>query len=106
MELREDDHSLEVLRVEAVPAALPAGGDLRLSVRVCSAGFAGSSSAVWADAGSFRRFLAELRQLEARRQGAARLEALAAPDEFWLEFRSIDRAGHLAVFGRLSRWEF
>jgi hypothetical protein len=104
MELREADDFLEVLHVETVPAGLPGAGDLCLSIRVFSAGFSGSSGSVWTDPPSFGRFLAQLRELEATRHGVARLEALGSPDECWLEFRSIDRAGHLAVFGQLSRW--
>jgi hypothetical protein len=58
------------------------------------------------DPASFEQFVEQLRELEARRQGIARLEAVRSPDEFWLEVRSIDRAGHMAVFGRLRRWQF
>lgn len=61
---------------------------------------------MWVDAESFTQFVAQLVELEARRQGTARLEAMSSPDEFWLEFRSIDRAGHLGAFGRLQRWQF
>jgi hypothetical protein len=31
---------------------------------------------------------------------------MSSPDECWLEFRAIDRAGHMAVFGRLQRLHF
>ncbi len=105
MELREADNFLEVLHLETCPPDTPRPGDLRLSVRVCSKGFSGSS-ALWVDARSFQQLLVDLRVLETTRQGSARLEALGSPDEFWMEFRAIDRAGHMAVFGRLCRWEY
>jgi hypothetical protein len=106
MELREGDSWLEVVRLETSSPGTPAAGDVRLRVRVCSGGFAGESDLVWADAPSVARFLAQLRALDARRQGMARLEAIGSPDEFWLELRSLDRAGHLGVFGRFMRWQF
>jgi hypothetical protein len=106
MELREAENLLEVSPLEMSPADSSTPGDLRLGVRVSSKGFAGSSALVWVEAISFQRLLVELRALEATRQGSARLEALGSPDEFWMEFRAIDRAGHMAVFGHLCRWEF
>jgi hypothetical protein len=106
MEIREGENLLEVLHTETGPPGTPTAGDLRLSTRVVSAGFAGSSPHVWVDAAGFARFVEQLRMLEARRQGTARLEVMFPPVEFWLELRAIDRAGHMAVFGRLRRWQY
>jgi hypothetical protein len=105
MEIREAESMLEVLHVGTEPREWPTAGDLMLSVRVSSAGFAGFSPNVWVDARSFKTFVEQLRELEARRQGTARLESMS-PNEFWLEIRSIDRAGHMAALGRLQRWQF
>jgi hypothetical protein len=106
VEIREGEDFLEVLHTETSPPGTPAAGDLRFSVRVLSAGFAGQSPHVWVDAESFRRFISHLQELDSRRQGIARLEAVGSPDEFWLELRAIDRAGHLAAFGRLCQWQY
>ena len=104
LEIRKDESFLEILHSETAPAGMPSAGDLRFSIKVSSDGFSGSSPHVWTDAEAFSRFLDQLKTLEAQRKGMARLEALSSPDEFWLEIRVIDRAGHLAVFGRLRRW--
>ncbi len=105
MKIREGDCLLEIIYTESSPPGTPTAGDLRLSVRVSSRGFAGSSPHVWVDLDGFKLFLAQLVELESKRHGTARLEAMSSPDEFWLEIRSIDRAGHVAAFGRLQRWQ-
>jgi len=106
MRLHDGENFLEIIHTETSPANTPMAGDMRLIVRLFSGGFAGSSESVWAGRDCFRRFLTDLQALEELRHGVARLEAIGSPDEFWMEFRSIDRSGHLAVFGRLSRWQF
>lgn len=104
MEIREDDNVLEILHLETSPTGTPAAGDLRLSLRVSSAGFSGLSESVWTDCESYRSFLAALSLVERNRNGVARLDALGSPDECWLEVRALDRSGHMAVFGRISCW--
>lgn len=105
MILRGQHESVELVCEEVLPPHLPSSGDIRLAVRVVSHGFSGEYDQVWVGAGEFRRFLAALRELEAARQGAAAIEALS-PEEFQLVVRTIDRAGHLTVEGRLGRWVF
>src|SRR4051794_4457440 len=106
MELREGDNFLEVRHIEANPEGHPAAGDVCVFVQAHSDGFAGVAGEVWIHPASMQHFVRDLRQLEAMRHGSARLESLGYEDEFWLEFRSIDRAGHMAVFGKLRRLQF
>jgi hypothetical protein len=56
----------------------------------------------WVAAAALTAFLAQLRELEARRQGEATLEALS-PEEFRLRFWSVDRRGHMAVGGLVTK---
>lgn len=106
MIIREGENFLEIPHTDTSPPATPTPGDVRLSVCVSSDGFTGTSSHVWVDAASFSQFVGKLQALEAHRRGTARLEAMSSPDEFWFELRAIDRAGHMAAFGRLCRWQF
>jgi hypothetical protein len=106
MEIRDGENLLEVVLTDTSPPGSPTAGDLRLAVRVSSEGFAGSSPHVWVDAASFARFVHQLQELEARRHGTARLEALSSPDEFWLELRAVDHAGHMAAFGRVRGLQY
>jgi hypothetical protein len=106
MELREHENHLEVVLLEKSPLGNPTLGDCHFAMRVLSGKFAGASESAWVDADSLNCFLHNLSQLEQSRQGVARLEALGSPDECWLEFRAIDRAGHMAVFGRVSSCQF
>jgi hypothetical protein len=57
---------------------------------------------VWFAALALAAFLAQLRELEARRQGEAMIEGLS-PGEFRLRLWSVDRRGHLAVGGLVTK---
>jgi hypothetical protein len=70
-------------------------GDRRLDVSVSSEGFAGGAPGVWVDAIGLGRFIEQLTALGATRRGAARLECMEGPEDFWLAFRATDRIGHL-----------
>lgn len=80
----------------------PADEDLLLNVTVEVGSYSAADQA-WVVVGDWRRFLAELRQLERLRQGQATLEG-ASPRDLKLVFRAIDRAGHMAISGFLG-WE-
>jgi len=98
--IREGGDSLELVGTDRVPAHLPGAGDTRLAIRVQSRGFVGQGSA-WVEAPVLRAFVGQLRQLDARRQGRAELVSMS-PGEFGLRVYATDRAGHLAVAGRLT----
>ncbi len=99
--IREGGDSIEVVAIDRVPDHLPRAGDTRLAVTVQSRGFAGEGSA-WVDASVLLAFVGQLRQVEARRQGRAELASLSR-GEFALRVFATDRAGHMAVAGRLTR---
>jgi hypothetical protein len=75
--------------------------DLRLTVSVARAGFAGTAT-TWVEAAAWERFVCDLERLDERRLGEARLEGMS-PEELVLQVRSIDEAGHLGVEGLLGR---
>jgi len=104
VEIREGESVFEMINTAL--AGSSTRRDLRFTVRVSSAGFGGASADVWADVESVTRFLQQLQELELRRQGTARLDAISSPDELWLEIRSIDRSGHVALFGKLCHRQF
>jgi hypothetical protein len=100
MVIREGGDWLEVVATDRVPDHLPTPGDTRLSVAIESQGFAGRGS-TWVEASRLAAFVAELRELEASRRGAAEVESIS-PGEFRLRVWATDRAGHVALAGRLS----
>jgi hypothetical protein len=105
IELAECENRLAIHRLERLSADSPGAGDVRLSIQVESHGFAAAGTA-WVEAPALDQFVRELDQLEQRRQGEAVLVGMS-PGEFELKIRSVDRAGHMAVTGRLVRfvWE-
>jgi hypothetical protein len=105
IELAEGENRLAIHRLERLPADSPGAGDVRLSIRVESHGFAAAGTA-WIEARALDQFVRELGQLEQRRQGEAVLVGMS-PDEFELKIYSVDRTGHMAMTGRLVRfvWE-
>ncbi len=100
MVIRDGGDSLEVVATDQVPAHLPGAGDTQLAVTVQSRGFGGKGSA-WVEAPVLLAFVDQLRQLDADRQGRAELASMS-PGEFMLRVFTTDRAGHLAVAGRLT----
>jgi hypothetical protein len=80
-------------------------GDLRLGVSVRCGTFAGSYDQVWIAKDDWSSFVGSIRRLERERNGKASLLSLS-PDEFELHLQVVDRAGHLAAHGCLSRYHF
>ncbi len=99
--IREGSDTIEIVATERVPEHLPGAGDTRLAVTVKSSGFVGAGTA-WIEAPVLLVFLGQLRQLETRRQGRAEVASMS-PGEFALRVFATDRAGHMAIAGRLAR---
>jgi hypothetical protein len=76
-------------------------GDTRLVITFSSHGFRGQGSA-WVEARCLAEFVQQLRVLEVKRQGAAELESMS-PGALRVCIWSVDRRGHVAVSGRVSR---
>jgi hypothetical protein len=101
MEIRERHNCVTIEPLDRVPANLPSAGDVELSVEVASEQFGGHGFA-WVSAPALAAFLVQLRELEARRQGEATVEGLS-PWEFRLRIWSVDRRGHMAVGGMVTK---
>lgn len=80
-------------------------GDLRLGVSVRNGTFTGSYDQVWIAKDEWSSFLGSMRRLERDRRGQASLVSMS-PGEFELHLQVVDRAGHLAAHGCLSRYHF
>jgi hypothetical protein len=80
-------------------------GDLRLGVSVRNGTFSGSYDQVWIAKDEWSSFLGGMRRLERERSGRASLVSMS-PEEFELHLQIVDRAGHLATYGCLSRYYF
>ena len=80
-------------------------GDLRLGVSVRCGTFAGSYDQVWIAKDAWSSFVGSMRRLERERNGQASLVSMS-PEEFELHLQVVDRAGHLAAHGCLSRYNF
>lgn len=75
-------------------------GDLLLMVAVSRSGFRGTID-TWVKRESWMGFAQDLTVLESRRQGQATIESIS-PEELALTVCSVDKAGHMAVSGRIS----
>jgi hypothetical protein len=95
------DGSIVLEPSEVGPPGTPADRDVLLNITVEAQGFAATDQSWIVDA-AWNGFLAELRILEARRQGHATLES-ASSEDLRLQFFSTDSAGHMAVKGQLRR---
>ena len=101
--LLEEGHNFLLIKpLETVPDALPHAGDVHIEAAVTAHGFSGSST-FWIARASLTAFEVGLRGLEARRQGAATLEAMS-PGEFTLRVEAVDRSGHMMIKGELARF--
>jgi len=101
MEIREGNNCVTIEPVHRVAADLPSAGDVELSVEVASEQFSGHGFA-WVAGPALAGFLARLRELETRRQGEAVIEGLS-PEEFRLRVWCVDRRGHMAVGGLVTK---
>jgi hypothetical protein len=101
MVIREGEDSMELTAVDWGPAESPSAGDVELSVAVASAGFTGHGF-TWVAADRLSAFLDRLSGLEECRRGEAVLEGMS-PDEFRLRVWSVNRRGHMAIGGRVTR---
>src|SRR6516165_6093241 len=101
MEIREGHNCITIESVDRVPIDLPSAGDVELSVKVASQHFCGHGFA-WVAAPTLAAFLAQLRELEASRQGEAALDGLLS-EEFRFRVWSVDRRGHMAVGGLVTK---
>ncbi len=101
MEIRQGHNCVTIEPVDRVPADLPSAGDVELSVEVASEQFSGHGFA-WVAASALSVFLAQLLELETRRQGEATIHGLS-PEEFRLRLWSVDRRGHMAVGGWVTK---
>jgi hypothetical protein len=78
-------------------------GDLRLRVTVRSDGFSGEYDEVWVARQDWLAFADSLRTLERSRTGVASVASMS-PGEFSLSLEAVNRAGHVAAHGVLSRY--
>ena len=100
MRLEGDNSLLELERSELGSPDMPGDRDVLLNVTARVASYSAADQA-WIVDTELNRFIAELRDLEARRQGQATLSGALA-DDLRLEFYSTDSLGHPAVRGHLG----
>lgn len=100
----QGDHEqfIEITRSARGRPGTPAAEDLLLAIAVQVGGYSAADQR-WIPIDSWRGFLAQLRELEKRRRGEAKLEGASARD-LRLVFRSTDAVGHTAVTGHIG-WD-
>ncbi len=105
MKLHNGESYLELEVTEQSSLGSQRAGDTRFVVRVRMAGgetiFTAESRA-WVEGGALAGFAQDLRRLDDKRRGSSGLLVSMSPDEFRMEIRSIDDAGHMAVFGHVA----
>ena len=89
---------MELLELVEADAEDRSPRDLVFSIRAACGQFSGHAHRVFIQRPDFERFLVELRDLESRRQGSARLAGMSE-DEFRIKIRSTDALGHMAAEG-------
>ncbi|NEU72449.1 hypothetical protein PI95_007640 [Hassallia byssoidea VB512170] len=99
MLIREGDNFLEMI---AAPGNPQYDTGVSFEIKVQSFGFTGQGS-MYVDDLSLKSFYEQLQKLENQRQGKVELSSM--PLQVWLKICSIDSLGHMALFGRISRWE-
>jgi len=102
MLIQSGNNNVEIVATEVEPVGSPRAGDIRVNLDVNSEGFHGCSSA-WVAVDDFADFLRQLQELEAARKGIAVLRSMS-PGATQLEFKAIDRWGHIAIRGRLTKY--
>ena len=105
MILQDGQSYLELEVTEQLPLGSQRAGDTRFAVRVRMGGHETRFSAeswAWVDVSALAGFAQDLRILENVRQGSTGILSAMSPDEFRMEIRSTDHAGHMGVFGWLA----
>ena len=102
MKLQDGQSYLDLEVTDQLPLGSQRAGDTRFAVRVRMAGpdstFTAESWA-WVDGRALAGFAQDLRRLDDARQGSSGFLPAMSPDEFRMEIRSTDHAGHMGVFG-------
>lgn len=100
----QGDHEqyLEITRAAFGKPGTPGAEDLLLAIAV-QVGSYSAADQRWVPAASWRAFLSQLRELERRPRGEAKLEG-ASPRDLLLAIRSTDSLGHMAVSGHIG-WD-
>jgi hypothetical protein len=102
MKLQDGQSYLKLEVTEQLPLGTQRAGDTQFLVRVRMANhdttFTAESRA-WVDGGALAGFARDLRRLDDARQGSSGFLSAMSADEFRMEIRSTDHAGHMGVFG-------
>ena len=94
----DGDSYLILTPVESGGRNLPS---IRVRAELRIGQFAGETDNVWFETSAIDSFVAQLRELESRRQGVAKLSAMT-PGECELRIETADRAGHLRLHIQLG----
>ncbi len=104
MEIRgsDGDSRLVLVAVELSDRQLPS---VRVRAELRIGGFSAAADSVWFETSAIDSFVAQIRTLEAKRQGAALLSAMS-PGGCELRLETCDRAGHLRLHVQLSKTRY
>jgi hypothetical protein len=100
MRLDGSEGFLELERSQTGEPGTSGESDILLNITVEVSSYSAADQS-WVVADEWDRFLAELRNLNERRQGRAVVDG-ASRDDLRLEFYSTDSAGHMAIKGHLG----
>ncbi|WP_028111691.1 WapI family immunity protein [Ferrimonas kyonanensis] len=105
MKIGTKEEHIEIEELERNPEGSPCAGDVNVSVALALQAFSGSYDGVWLELPEMERFIAELKTLDKKRNGSAKISSMS-PDEFSFEIRSSDSLGHMEIEVQLHRYQY
>nr|WP_320012435.1 hypothetical protein [uncultured Desulfobulbus sp.] len=105
MKIGIDEEYVEIEELERNPDGTPCAGDVNVKVTLQLQDFSGSYSGVWLELPEMEKFIDELKALDKKRIGCAKISSMS-PDEFLMEIRSSDSLGHMEIEIQLHRYQY
>ncbi|WDE09371.1 hypothetical protein [Thalassomonas haliotis] len=105
MKIGSEKEYIEIEELKRSPKGTPCAGDVNIRVGLNLQAFCGSYDGIWLELPEMERFLSELKTLDEKRNGSAKISSMS-PEEFTLEIRSSDSLGHMEIETQLHRYQY
>lgn len=105
MKIGSEEEYLEIDELERIPEGIQCAGDVSVRIALKFQAFSGSYGGVWFELPEIERFISELKILNDKRNGSAKISSMS-PEECTLEIRSSDSLGHMEIEAQLHRYQY